>query len=144
MSMAKSERSEANIGKYDPPVCAQSTGQQTAPYHSQPFPFMIRVPNNVRDKTHRHSDFQTGAPEEGGIRPSRHRSTANCFCVPNPRHGSLKTLQPKSDAIRNVPSTLPESTTTICRAEATLRRQSGRFFSSFFTIRATERGTGHS
>ena len=74
------------------------------------------------------------------IQASRHRSTADCFCGPKPRHGSLKTSQPKSAAIRVVSSALPESTTTICRAKATLRRQSGRFSASFFTMIATESG----
>ena len=65
---------------------------------------------------------------------------AICFWGPKPFQGSAKTSQPKSRAISRVPSVLPESTTTICLAKATLFRQPGRFAASSFVMIATESG----
>jgi len=85
----------------------------------------------------------------GGIRSSasrtstqgsRQRSMAACFWAPNPFHGSENTSQPNPRAISGVPSSLPESTTTIWFANATLSRQPGRLTASFFVMIATDSG----
>src|SRR5437588_512330 len=70
-----------------------------------------------------------------------HFAMAEFFCSAKPFQFSTNTLAPKSRAISQVWSVLPESTMTISSAQRTLSNVRGRFASSLNVMMATERPT---